>query len=991
MSEFDLLAVLGPLPAAHDPEAAARAAARLLDAARSEDDPSVAAGVAALLERDAGNRLIAAIGGNSPFLAQCLAREPAFLIELATTPPDRLLDHIFADLPPPQAEETAIMAALRLAKRRTALLTGIADMGGLWPLHKVTGALSRLAETATQLAVRHMLLRLAAAGDIRLRDRGDPARGSGLCVFGMGKLGAAELNYSSDIDLIVLYDQEVVRYTGRKDPQDAFVRLVRGMVRILQERTADGYVFRTDLRLRPDPTVMPVAISMEAAENYYESLGQNWERAALIKARCIAGDMAAGQSFLERIAPFIWRKNLDFAAIDDIHSIKRQIHAARGHAEVTVPGHNIKVGRGGIREIEFFAQTQQLILGGRIRSLRAPATCAALLTLVREGRPARRVAGELIAAYEFLRKLEHRLQMIEDEQTQTLPVDRARLRHVATFMGYDDVAAFETDLRGVLERVQGHYARLFETAPELGSGGGSLVFTGTEDDPETLNTLRAMGYEDVSMVAGRVRGWHHGRIRATRSARARELLTALMPHLLRALAHTASPDDAFRRFDEFLEKLPTGVQLFSLFYNNPNLLEVVAEIMGSAPLLAERLSRNAGLFDAVITNDIMQPLPDRKALAADLKAYLKTARDYQDVLDFTRRFANDRRFMAGVQALRRAIDIRGQGVALSDIADAVLGNLLDAVGAEFSKAHGKVKGGGMAILGLGKLGAREMTFGSDLDLIFVYDNPAGAEQSGGKSPLPVSVYFARLSQRIINALTAMTGEGVLYEVDMRLRPSGNKGPVAVHLDGMAEYQRKEAWTWEHMALTRARVLAGPKPLARRIETLLREVLTAPRDPVKLLVDVVEMHNRLTREHGDTGLWNIKHAKGGLVDAEFITQYHLLLNAAAHPAILTGNTVDAFRNLGKAGVLAPPLAARLAEDAQFMSTLQGLLRLCYDTRRGQTDFPPGLRRLLAKAGGVDDFADLEDKLGAVQKRVAKSYHTLVEAVAAPHLGASPPES
>ncbi|MCW5749667.1 MAG: bifunctional [glutamine synthetase] adenylyltransferase/[glutamine synthetase]-adenylyl-L-tyrosine phosphorylase [Alphaproteobacteria bacterium] len=969
-----LLDRLSDLPQAHDPDQAARGIERFGEAVAEAEDAGLSALAGELLADRRGRRLLEALFGNSPYLTACLVRDVRFFGRILKEDPDALLAEQLERLPGPATPLADLMARLRAAKRRVALLTAIADIGGFWPLEQVTAALSDLAAGALHAAAGHLLLAAANEGDMALPDPADPCHGSGLALIAMGKLGARELNYSSDIDIIVLYDQETVPYRGRREIRDFFVRMTQGLVRLMQERTSDGYVFRTDLRLRPDPAATPVAISMEAAETYYESLGQNWERAAMIKARAIAGDIEAGRGFLERIAPFVWRKNLDFAAIEDIHSIKRQIHAHKGHSEIAVPGHNIKVGRGGIREIEFFAQTQQLILGGRVRQLRISTTCGALRALVQTGRLEQAVATELIAAYEFLRRVEHRLQMIDDEQTQTLPETTAGLSRLATFLGFADAAAFSVALTEVLRRVQAHYAALFEASPDLGAEEGSLVFTGTEDDPDTIRTLARMGYGEVSMVAATIRGWHHGRYRAMRSVRARELLTALMPRLLQALARTASPDDAFRRFDDFLSKLPAGVQLFSLFYNNPELLDLVALVMGSAPRLSERLSRQPGLFDNVLAADFADPLPDADRLTEDLRTFLETARDFQDILDFTRRFANDRRFQVGVQALRRRIDIEEEGRALTAIAEAVLRNLLDFVGREFARQHGRLTSGGMTIIGLGKFGAGEMTFGSDLDLIFVYDHDPEAEQSDGRTQLAPSQYFTRLSQRIINALTALTGEGVLYEVDMRLRPSGNKGPIAVHFDGLARYQREEAWTWEHMALTRGRVVGGPDELRARCQALLAEILARPRDPDKLRVEVLEMHAKLMAQHGTDDPWNIKHANGGLVDAEFLAQYLVLRHGADDPALVTGNTALAFRRLGTAGKIDRKVAEALARDTLLLRALQAMLRLCFDSREDGARMPPGLERLLASVGGTGDFAGLEKALVEAQARIRASFDT-----------------
>jgi glutamate-ammonia-ligase adenylyltransferase len=549
-------------------------------------------------------------------------------------------------------------------------------------------------------ACAHLLGAAASAGEIVLDDAADPEKGSGLVVLGMGKLGGCELNYSSDIDLIVLYDAERVRYTGRDPPGPFFVRLARDLVRMMEERTADGYVFRTDLNLRPDPGSTPLAISTLAAEVYYESAGQNWERAAMIKARPVAGDLAAGEDFLALLRPFVWRKNLDFAAIQDIHSIKRQINAHRGGAAIAVGGHNVKLGRGGIREIEFFAQTQQLIWGGRNAELRKRATCAALAALAAAELITDKATSDLARAYEFLRRLEHRLQMVEDRQTHVLPKDDAGIRHIALFMGYDDSPSFVSAYLAVLRTVEEHYAHLFEEAPALG-GPGNLVFTGSDDDPETMLTLRGMGYAEPSRVAEIVRAWHRGRFRAMRSARAREIMTELMPALLVAFAKTANPDAALLKFNEFLAALPAGVHLFSLLYQNPPLLELLAEVLGSAPRIADALARNPALLEGVLGAEGAAPPADPSLLAASLETALGQARVFEDALDIVRRWNGDHVFRVGLAVLRNAIDAAAAGPGLAGVAATAIRALAPRVTDDFAKRHGRIPGRGMAIVGLG--------------------------------------------------------------------------------------------------------------------------------------------------------------------------------------------------------------------------------------------------------------------------------------------------
>jgi glutamate-ammonia-ligase adenylyltransferase len=968
MSGFALLSAMSGLPPAGDPARAARGLDQL-----AESGPDATA----LLADPRGRALAEALFGNSPFLGNAVMAEPAFFFGLLRDGPEAALAAAMAAL---RHDDGDLRRTLRIAKRRVALLVAVADIGGLWPLERITGALSDFAQKAVDTGLAALLAAAASRGELALPVPAEPCLGSGVTVIGMGKLGARELNYSSDIDIIVFYDGERVPCLGNAEPQRTMIRVVRELVALLQDRTVDGYVFRTDLRLRPDPGATAVALSLVAAEIYYESMGQNWERAAMIKARPVAGDPETGRAFMQLIAPFVWRRNLDFAAIEDIHSIKRQIHAHKGHGEVTVPGHDVKLGRGGIREIEFFAQTQQLIAGGRDRRLRESGTCAAIRALAATGRLDPAVVDDLVDAYGFLRRLEHRLQMVDDQQTQKLPADPDELRRIGAFMGLPDPADFAAAVTAVLRRVQGHYAALFETAPALGSG-GALVFTGTDDDPETLKTLAGMGFTDTRMVSATIRQWHHGRYRAMRAARAREILTAIKPKLLEALAATGNPDHALLRFDEFLRHLPAGVQFLSLLSAQPQLLGLVTEILGTAPRLAAVLARRPHLFDALVGGDALAPLPDAAALTREMEDALHQARDYQDALDIARRFAGEREFRVGVQLLRRLIDVEGAARALTAIADAVLTGLLAATEDEFARQHGRIAGGGMAVVGMGKYGAGEMAFRSDLDLIFIYDHGDEIEASDGKVKLAPSTYFSRLSQRVINALTALTPEGRLYEVDMRLRPSGSAGPVAVRFAGFERYQRSEAWTWEHMALTRARAVAGPADLMARIETVRRAVLANPaRDPAKLRLDVAEMHARVAETHGSRNPWNLKHAPGGLVDLEFIAQYLVLRHAGSRPEVLTGNTAAAYEALGEAGLLDRGRAAGLADATRLLRHLQMLLRLCLEPEESTDQLSPGLRSVLAAAGRAADFAALEALVIDTERHVAETYRATVETVA-----------
>jgi len=929
-----------------------------------------------------GRRMLEAVFGNSPFLTHCILSDIAFLARLLSRDPTVVLGDVLDGLKRDLRQTTEFdraMAELRVARRRVAVLTGLADFGGAWELARILAALSDFADMALGAGLGFLLRRAAARHELDLADPDEPTRHCGYVVLGMGKLGARELNYSSDIDLIVLYDPERAHYRHSRGPQEGFVRLTRDLVRLLEERTAEGYVFRTDLRLRPDPGAMPVALSVNAALTYYESMGQNWERAAMIKARPCAGDLPLGTRFLAEIRPFIWRKNLDFAAIQDIHSIKRQIHAHKGRAAIAVLGHNIKLGRGGIREIELFAQTQQLIWGGREPQLRSPQTLAAIAALAEAGHVAPQAAADLCEAYGFLRRLEHRLQMVDDQQTQRLPDDAEGLARIATFLGYDSADSFRAALLATLRRVEDHYAELFEEAPAL-SPTGNLVFTGGEPEPGTLSTLEGLGFADGAKVFNLVRAWHHGRHRATRSTRARELLTELMPTLLTALGKTTQPDLALTKFDEFLSRLPAGVQLFSMLYANPKLLNLLAEIMGGAPALAERLSRNPALLEAVLSGGFFDPLPNAATLDRELAGVLTQARDFQDVLDLSRRWANDRRFQVGVHILQHISDVDETGRALSDIAETVVKGLMPPVLEDFAQRHGRVTGAGLAVVAMGKLGAREMTVSSDLDLTFVYETDPEAADSDGAKPLAPSQYFGRLAQRFINSLTAMTPEGRLYEIDMRLRPSGNAGPIATSLTGWRQYYERDSWTWEHMALTRARAIAGDPDLRVRIEAAVRDTLCAPRDPDKLLVDVLEMRQRIERERPAKTIWSVKFLRGGLTDLEFLAQYLLLRHAAAYPEILDGKTQTVYANMAAAGLLQAEQASLLIDATRLVRQIQGMLRLtaapAFDADQGSES----LKSALARAAGLDDFETLRRRLIETAQAVHEVFIETIEAPA-----------
>jgi glutamate-ammonia-ligase adenylyltransferase len=923
----------------------------------------------------------------SPYLRDIANVDPGVLCTAIADPLEPQIEALIAaardawrpagDGVPPS--ETEVMSRLRIAKRKVAFLVALADLARFFDARTTTAWLSRLAEASVAAAIDHLLLSAHESRKLQLKDVGRPSEGSGLIVLGMGKLGACELNYSSDIDVVVFFDEQADILADPDDAIEVFPRLMRRLVRIMQERTADGYVFRTDLRLRPDPGSTPLAISVDAAMIYYEGRGQNWERAAFIKARAVAGDIKAGEEFLRGLIPFVFRKYLDYAAIADIHSIKRQIHAHKGHGAIAVKGHNVKLGRGGIREIEFFAQTQQLIAGGRMPVLRSRSTEETLAELTKAKWIDEETRDELTEAYWFLRDVEHRIQMVRDEQTHLLPESEADLKRIAFMMGFSDSPSFTERLVEVFRTVERRYARLFEQETRLSTETGNLVFTGQNEDPDTLNTLKKMGFERPSDISRVIRTWHYGRYKATQSVEARERLTELTPQLLRVFGESKRADEAILRFDSFISGLPAGIQLFSLLGSNPALLSLIVNIMSAAPKLAEVIAAKPHVFDGMLDPGLMAELPTRDYLAERLRGSLQQARYYEEILDRLRIFAAEQRFLIGIRLLTGTINGTMAARAFTHLADLIIEAALNAVVGEIESAHGKFPGGRVAVAGMGKLGSFELTAGSDIDLILLYDYEETAGESDGAKPLDAVRYFTRITQRLIAALSAPTAEGVLYDVDMRLRPSGNKGPVATRIGSFGKYQREEAWTWEHMALSRGRLICGDGSLVAEAERIVAEVLSKPRAIEKVADDVAEMRELIEKEKPPAGPWDLKLIPGGVVDIEFIAQYLALIAPAkgVHVRVNGLNTGEALKLLGGKLMTSTELDTCL-EGFALYTELSQLIRLCIDGIFDPRDAPAGLTDLVCRAGDCPDIKSLESEVKRLSKAVRKVFQSVVRA-------------
>ena len=887
--------------------------------------------------------LIYGAAGCSPYLKGLILKEAKWL-QGALEGPDAAVADLFEALP--QIDAKAMPAVLREAKRRIALLTGLADLGGVWSLEKVTQVLTQFADLAVNSALRTCIAAEIARGKLPSMTQDNIEDAGGMTVLAMGKMGAFELNYSSDIDLICLFDETRFEPDDFHDARSSFVRATRRMAAMLNDLTGDGYVFRTDLRLRPDPGVTPVCMAMEAAERYYESLGRTWERAAYIKARPCAGDITAGEGFLNTLTPFVWRKHLDFAAIQDAHDMRLRYREHKGlGGTMKLPEHNMKLGRGGIREIEFFTQTRQIIAGGRDPELRVRGTVEGLEVLRAKGWVPDDAARELTDHYRAHREVEHRLQMVRDAQTHSLPNSDEGFARLAAFMGRED-AELRRDLKQRLEAVHELTEGFF--APDAKSAPQSHAF-------------------DKDVVA------HWQTYPALRSERAVEIFERLKPDFLERLAKAAKPDEALLAFDGFLSGLPAGVQLFSLFEANPQLIDLLIDIVGTAPALARHLSRNASVFDAVIAGSFFDEWLGVDALSAELTDILARESDYEHQLDATRRWAKEWHFSIGVHHLRGLASAEQIASRYAELAEACLQALWPFVVQHFAQKHGAMPGRGAVIVGMGSLGAGRLNATSDLDLIMIYDAD-GVEMSQGKRPLPVRQYYARLTQAMVTAMTAPMAQGRLYEVDMRLRPSGTQGPVATSWQSFKDYQQNKAWLWEHLALTRARVIAGEGSLGEDVEALRCEMVARARPPEMVLSEVAKMRLRIQAAK-QAAFWDGKLGAGRLQEIELIGQAGLLGGGSDARSIEIG-----LEQSVALGWLAPEQSVALARSYRLFWQMQLSTKLLSEQVIDDEQMPDviglgGLAFLLRETG-FDSLDNLRTGIAETAKDAAQVLHAVL---------------
>ena len=859
---------------------------------------------------------------HAPFLAHGLDRLPELADLLAAGRAEDALDYAR------QAGREDADPAVAMRRERLALAVALAigDLAGAFPLSRVMGELSALADRSLDRAIATAITR-----------RVENAEPAGFIALALGKHGAGELNYSSDIDPILLYDPDTLPRRERDEPGEAAQRYAREIMRLLSENTQDGYVFRVDLRLRPASEVSPLAISLDAALSHYESSALAWERAAFIRARAAAGDVAAGQKFLHTIRPFVWRKSLDFGAIEEIRRLSLRIRDRYAGPTEPGPGFNLKQGRGGIREIEFFAQTHQLIHGGRNPELRQRGTRAALDALAQAGIITSEDAQVLGKAYDRLRIVEHRLQMVGDHQTHTLPEGDA-LDNVARLDGFKGGRELVEQLRDVCADVASRFDRLI-------------------DGPERPSCELA-GASAPEQLIERVERWTDGRYRSLRSPAAIAAFDAIRPQLLGAFDGAENGELALVRWETLLERLPSAINIFRLLEARPGLLDLLIDCLAIAPPLADELARRPELLGTLIDRSAFTSTASVDELAGDMRRR-EVGDTYEKALDRIRVVVSERRFAFGMQLIEASQDPLHIAAGLSRVAEAAIDVASQKAQDEFATVHGRIEGSELLVLGLGRLGGGALTHASDLDVIYLFTEGEG--ESDGPRPLGKTLYYNRLAQRVTAALSVPTAEGALYEVDTRLRPQGAQGPLAVGLTAFERYQREDAWTWEHMALTRARVLAGSPEASAQLDAIVQTILNIPRAPDKLRGDVLAMRFEMAQHKPPRGPLDAKLLRGGLVDLEFLVHFLQLRDRIA----LTPDLDSAVVALVEAKLLAP----ELIEAHRLMTRLLVGARLLAP----ELEMPAGSAAgVLARQTGHGDIAGLLDGLNSAREAVASGW-------------------
>lgn len=855
--------------------------------------------------------------------------------------------------------EEEIQAALRRIRIREFTAIAARDLSGAAALAETTEDLSALAAASLSGAIRFARRQLVGRYGIPRVEEGDrPGRECRFVVLGMGKLGAAELNVSSDIDLIYLYETDRGKTEGGTEGEaitlhQYFVRLCEMITRIVSEVTADGLIFRVDLRLRPDGSKGALANSLHAAEIYYESWGQTWERGAMIKAWPVAGDAVLGEEFLRAITPFVYRKSLDFTSIEEIQELKDRVDqtAARSREK----GLDIKLGHGGIREIEFFVQTHQLIYGGKDPSLRLRGTEETLAALSAAGIVSPPECDTLGQAYRFLRTLEHRIQYHQERQTHLLPGREEDRRRLAKSMGFPGTAEFLAALEHHTGAVRAVYGRLFrsgeeravsDVAPEV-----EALFDHEMEEEELFGRLRALGFSDPARAGETVGILRDGPPFTRLPVRARRYLGKIAPRILHQVVRAPDPDMALAHVERFLSAVGARTMFYALLFENRKVIDVLVRLFGRSRYLSGYLLRHPEMLDTFLRKDLSPLIRSKSELRKGLGESLAACADYEEEMDELRRFKNVETLRIGLHDLAGNLSPEEEMFQLSALAEVLLAAALMLARRETAKRfgvpmtteEGRPVEARFCVMGMGKLGSEELSYHSDLDIIFLYRG------SGETAPLPGTSldgfrklsnheYFAKVAQRLISILSTVTREGYVYKLDTRLRPSGNAGPLVSSLAAFTRYHEESAQLWERQALLKCRFLAGDRDFGKRMEEEVARVVLGKPLPSSAAEEIHRLRKRMEREIGQerSDRLDLKVGRGGIVDVEFAVQYLQLRHGPAHPSVRARATLKALYELNRAKILPEEEFRILDEGYRFLRSLEVGLRLSQDASIEQFD-------------------------------------------------------
>ena len=928
--------------------------------------------------------------GASPFLTALLCRRPGQLAELfssnglaVTKDETRMLAELRQAIPD-GSDFATLQRGLRLFKAREVLRIGGRDLCGLAAFEEVTAELTALAAAALQRACEIAAALLQAEHGVPQLDAtlDEPAAEAEFTIFGMGKFGGIELNFSSDIDLIYFYTSDRGETTGipgadgtprnRIHLHRYFVRLSELVTKAISQVTDDGFVFRVDLRLRPEGDSGEMANSLAAAEIYYESWGQSWERSAMLKARPVAGSIQLGERLLQRLEPFIYRRHLDYAMVEDIKLMKQKID--RSLAREREGNQNLKLGRGGIREIEFFIQALQLIYAGKNPRLRERNSLRALDLLCSEGlvKPAER--DQLAEAYRFLRTVEHRIQVVQERQTHNLPSRPEELHSLARRCGFLDADTFMQTLDGYRERVAHTFRDLFYTSeeelPAQVSPEVSFLFDPAANPDLCKDLLEEKGFRNPDAAYDSLLVLRDGGVGGHLTERARRVLDRIAPLLLQEVLKAPDPPMALNNLERFLDACRRARGTFyALLAENPEIIKLIVSLFATSQFLSRSFIQHPEILDALVSRAHAAEARDATTMNHRLVDLLTEARHYEEKLEALRRFRNEEFLRIALDDLYGHTPQGNITRQLSYLADACLTQAVAVAREELIPRFGlpfcrddedHEHEARFAIIGMGKLGGNELNYHSDLDIIFIYEGNGETRPVAGSDPERFRVqsnqeYFARLAQRIISVLTLITREGYVYQIDARLRPSGNKGPLVTSLPAYEAYHEETAAPWERQALIKARVVTGTPELAERITALNARIVYERPLPENLAQEIYRLRLRMEKEiaREGAGHLNIKTGRGGMVDVEFLVQYLQLCHGGAHPQVRVQNTLEALRALHRAGLLQDHDCEQLVSGYKFLRRLENKLRLVHDQSVNELSADPTYLNKLARHLGYPE--------------------------------------